>query len=109
MKFPPDFFRPATPMGTQGLIDVFTMHPFLPGGNVDGKVNNFVVDPNAADLTKSCVLYDDILNTVKGLYPNPTGLLRRNLIKNLHYFYPGFVATLGEDCGFLVYHLFKLR
>ncbi|RXW14664.1 hypothetical protein EST38_g11188, partial [Candolleomyces aberdarensis] len=88
----------AMPIGSEGINEVFAMHPFLPGGNVDGKVNNFVVDPTAADLTKPCVLYDDILNTVKGLYPNPTGLLRRNLIKNLHHFYSGFAAVLGEEC-----------
>jgi hypothetical protein len=72
------------------------MHPFPPGGNVDGRVNNFVVDPASADFMKPCVLYEDILSTVQGLYPNPTGVLRRNLIKNVCYFYTGFVGVVGN-------------
>ncbi|KAJ2923736.1 heme-thiolate peroxidase, partial [Candolleomyces eurysporus] len=99
MRYPPDFFRPPTPMSNQGIAEIFAMHPFLPGGNADGRVNNFVVDPTSADFTKRCVLYEDILNTVKTLYPNPTGVLRRNLIKNLRYFYTSVPAILGSDCG----------
>ncbi|RXW17927.1 heme-thiolate peroxidase [Candolleomyces aberdarensis] len=67
MKFPPDFFRSSMPMSNQGRADIFRMHPFLPGGNVDGKVNNFAVDPASATFETPCVLYDDILNTVQGL------------------------------------------
>ncbi|RXW15744.1 heme-thiolate peroxidase [Candolleomyces aberdarensis] len=99
MRYPPDFFRPPTPMSNQGIAEIFAMHPFQPGGNADGKVNNFVVDPTSADFTKPCVLYDDILNTVKTLYPNPTGVLRRNLIKNLRYFYTSVPTVFGTDCG----------
>jgi hypothetical protein len=98
MKFPPDFFRSAIPTGGDGSDDIFRMHPFLPGGNVDGLVNNFVVDPASATFDTPCVLYDDILNTVKGLYPNPTGVLRRNLIKNLGYFYSGFTNVISNGC-----------
>ncbi|RXW14245.1 heme-thiolate peroxidase [Candolleomyces aberdarensis] len=98
MKFPPDFYRSAVPIADQGLSEIYAMHPFLPGGNVDGKVNNFAVDPASADFTKPCALYEDILNTVKRLYPNPAGLLRRNLIKCLHDFHPGVAAVLGRDC-----------
>ncbi|KAJ2935533.1 heme-thiolate peroxidase, partial [Candolleomyces eurysporus] len=99
MKYPPDFFRSPMPVSTQGIAEIFAMHPFQPEGNADGKVNNFVVDPTSADFTKPCVLYDDILHTVKTLYPNPTGVLRRNLIKNLRYFYTGVPTVLGSDCG----------
>ncbi|KAJ2925174.1 heme-thiolate peroxidase, partial [Candolleomyces eurysporus] len=99
MRYPPDFFRPPTPISNQGIAEIFAMHPFQPGGNADGKVNNFVVDPTSADFTKPCVLYDDILNTVKTLYPNPTGVLRRNLIKNLRYFYTSVPTVFGSDCG----------
>ncbi|KAJ2925817.1 heme-thiolate peroxidase, partial [Candolleomyces eurysporus] len=98
MKFPPNFFRSPMPMSTEGLDDIFLMHPFLPGGNVDGKVNNFVVDPTSATFETDCVLYEDILNTVKGLYPNPTGVLRRNLIKNLRFFYDGFSGVF-DGCA----------
>ncbi|KAJ2925187.1 heme-thiolate peroxidase, partial [Candolleomyces eurysporus] len=98
MRYPPDFFRSPMLVSTQGIAEIFAMHPFQPGGNADGKVNNFVVDPTSADFTKPCVLYDDILNTVKTLYPNPTGVLRQNLIKNLRYFYTGVPTVLGSDC-----------
>jgi hypothetical protein len=98
MKFPPDFFRSAMPLSNEGMADIVSMHPFLPGGNVDGLVNNFAVDPASATFDTPCVLYDDILNTVKGLYPNPTGVLRRNLIKNLGYFYSGFTVVFNDRC-----------
>ena len=98
MKFPPDFFRSAIPMSNEGLDDIFSMHPTLPGGNVDRKVNNFAVDPASATFDTPCVLYDDILNTIKGLYPSPTGVLRRNLIKNLGFFYSGFTAVFNDRC-----------
>ncbi|KAJ2921633.1 heme-thiolate peroxidase, partial [Candolleomyces eurysporus] len=73
MKFLPDLFRSAMPMSNQGRADIFRMHPFLPGGNVDGKVNNFAVDPASETFETPCVLYDDILMTVKGLYPTRWG------------------------------------
>ncbi|RXW17616.1 heme-thiolate peroxidase [Candolleomyces aberdarensis] len=98
MRFPPDFHRPPKPTSNEGIAEIFSMHPFLPGGNVDGKVNNFMVDPTSADFTKPCVLYADIVNTVQGLYPNPTGVLRRNLIKNLGFLYSSLPTALGAQC-----------
>lgn len=95
MRYPPDFFRAPTPMTNEGIPEIFAMHPFLPGTNADGRINNFVVDPTSANFTTPCVLYGNILNTVQSLYPNPTGVLRRNLIKNLGYFYIGVSAVLG--------------
>ncbi|RXW20973.1 heme-thiolate peroxidase [Candolleomyces aberdarensis] len=56
MRFPPDFFRPAMPMSNNGIFDVFLMNPFLPGGNLDGKVNSLAVDPTSADFRTPCVL-----------------------------------------------------
>lgn len=98
MRFPPDFHRAPKPTSNEGIADIFLMHPFLPGGNADGKVNNFVVDPNSADFTRPCVLYADIINTVQGLYPQPTGVLRRNLIKNLGFLHSSLAAALGAQC-----------
>jgi hypothetical protein len=98
MKFPPDFYRSATPIADQGLSEMFKMHPFLPGGNMDGKINNFAVDPTSATFETPCVLYEDILNAVKTLSTNPTGLLRRNLILCLRELYPGVAAVLGREC-----------
>jgi hypothetical protein len=70
MKFPPDFYRSATPIADQGLSGMFKVHPFLPGGNLDGKINNFAVDPTSVTFETPCVFYEDTLNTVKALYPN---------------------------------------
>jgi hypothetical protein len=87
-KFPADFHRASIPSGTQGINVVIATHPIAPGGNADGKVNNYVVDPTSADFGKFCQLYQDfVTKTVVPLYPNPKGILRRNLIVNLHYFY----------------------
>lgn len=36
-KHPPDFFRIPLPMVDQGLEVILTMHPLLPGGNIDGR------------------------------------------------------------------------
>ncbi|KAJ2921746.1 heme-thiolate peroxidase, partial [Candolleomyces eurysporus] len=98
MRFPPDFHRPPKPTSNEGIAEIFAIHPFLPGGNVDGKVNNFMVDPTSADFTKPCVLYEDIVKTVQGLYPNPRGVLKRNLIKNLGFLYSSLSAALGAQC-----------
>lgn len=94
-KFPPDFHRAAKPSGTQGIALVLKAHPIKPGFNADGKVNNYVLDPNSADFGNICKLYEDfVMKTVKGLYPNPKGILRRNLIVNLHY-----MAEVAAEIG----------
>ncbi|KAJ2930464.1 heme-thiolate peroxidase, partial [Candolleomyces eurysporus] len=99
MRFPPEFHRPSKPTSNEGIAEILAMHPFLSSGNVDGKVNNFMVDPTSADFTRPCVLYEDIgAKTVQGLYPNPTGVLKRNLIKNLGFQYSSLSAALGAQC-----------
>jgi hypothetical protein len=40
-------------------------------------------------------LYEFVVGAVQELYPNPTGILRRNLIKNLHYWYQGVDVFFG--------------
>jgi hypothetical protein len=56
MRYPPDFHRTSKPSSNEGIAEIFTMYPFLPGGNMDGKVNNFMVDTNSADFTRPCAL-----------------------------------------------------
>ncbi|KAG2003733.1 Aromatic peroxygenase [Coprinopsis cinerea AmutBmut pab1-1] len=86
MMYPPDFFRPAAPVaGDAGAI--FLAHPFQPGRNVGG-VNNFTVDDSLGSLLDFCGFYENFVNkTLKALYPNPKGVLRRNLNINLQFFF----------------------
>ncbi|KAJ2915557.1 heme-thiolate peroxidase, partial [Candolleomyces efflorescens] len=87
MRFPPDFHRSSHPTSSEGLDQVFLAHPWLPGGNADGKVNNYVVDPTSVNFTDPCGLYVFVVGAVQEMYPKPTGVLRRNLIKNLGFLY----------------------
>ncbi|TEB27715.1 aromatic peroxygenase precursor [Coprinellus micaceus] len=88
-KFPADFWRPPAPTGPAGIIDIFLAYPIAAGRNV-GEVNTYTPDPTSADFNNFCLLYTNFVNqTVKGLYPNPKGVLRRNLILNLGFFYDG--------------------
>ncbi|RXW15742.1 heme-thiolate peroxidase [Candolleomyces aberdarensis] len=97
-KYPTDFHRAAQPSGTEGVDMVFMVHPIAPGGNQDDKVNNYVLDPTSADFDTFCLLYTNFVNqTIRGLYPNPTGVLRRNLIKNLGFFYSGIADAGCEE------------
>ncbi|RXW16450.1 hypothetical protein EST38_g9398 [Candolleomyces aberdarensis] len=93
--FPPDFHRAAQPSSNEGIPQVLAPHPWLPGGNADGEVNNYVADPDSADFQHLCRMYTNVVENVVGLYPNPTGILKRNLIKNLHYWYTGVNVTFG--------------
>ncbi|RXW25115.1 heme-thiolate peroxidase [Candolleomyces aberdarensis] len=95
MRFPPDFHRSDHPVSNQGVDQVIAAHSWLPGGNADGKVNNYVVDPTSADFEHRCRLYDRVVEGVVGLYPSPTGILKRNLIKNLQYWYTAVNVSLG--------------
>ncbi|RXW11276.1 hypothetical protein EST38_g14579 [Candolleomyces aberdarensis] len=77
---------------------VFIAHPIAPGGNRDDKINSYVLDPTSADFNTFCLLYTNFVNqTIRGLYPNPTGILRRNLIKNLGFFYSGIADAGCEE------------
>ncbi|KAJ2923960.1 heme-thiolate peroxidase, partial [Candolleomyces eurysporus] len=97
-KYPTDFHRAAQPSGAEGVEVVFMAHPIAPGRNLDNKVNNYVLDPTSADFNTFCLLYTNFVNqTIRGLYPNPTGILRRNLIKNLGFFYSGIADAGCEE------------
>jgi unspecific peroxygenase len=90
MKFPDGFFRAKQPFGLedigQGIDAIFAAHPIQPGANQG--VNNYVLNPASANLSEFCLLYTNFVNnTVRGLYPNPTGVLRDALNANLNNFF----------------------
>ncbi|TEB20562.1 aromatic peroxygenase precursor [Coprinellus micaceus] len=96
-KFPRDFWRPPAPTGAIGIIEIFSAYPIAPGRNV-GAVNTYTPDPTSADFGNFCLLYTNFVNnTVKSLYPDPKGVLRRNLILNLRYFYGGIAGGGCEE------------
>ncbi|KAH6912915.1 Chloroperoxidase [Coprinopsis sp. MPI-PUGE-AT-0042] len=86
MHMPERFHRPAAPVQGEGL-QLFSMKPLQPGRN-QGAVNTFVKDDSLAGLADFCTFYAKFANvTVKELYPNPTGILKRNLEINLQFLY----------------------
>ncbi|KAF5314631.1 hypothetical protein D9611_007146 [Ephemerocybe angulata] len=95
-RFPKDFWRAPKPSSANGIVQVFTAHPIAPGKNA-GKVNSYTVDPNSGSFTNFCALYYNFVNqTVKTLYPNPTGILKRNLAINLGYLYESLPTLPGS-------------
>ncbi|KAF6744141.1 aromatic peroxygenase precursor [Ephemerocybe angulata] len=95
-RFPKDFWRAPKPSSANGIVQVFTAHPIAPGRNA-GKVNSYTVDPNSGSFTNFCALYYNFVNqTVKTLYPNPTGILQRNLAINLGYLYESLPTLPGS-------------
>ncbi|KAL0566849.1 Aromatic peroxygenase [Marasmius crinis-equi] len=87
MRFPSGFFRGPKPIGAEGSDELAAAHPVAPGAN-NGTVNSYTPDPTSADFSKFCLLYVNFVNqTVKGLYPNPTGILREALDRNLNFFH----------------------
>ena len=91
MTFPHDFHRAKQPFGINEIrqrVDiVFAAHPIQPGAN-QGGVNNYVLDPTSADLSNFCLFYTNFVNrTVRGLYPNPKGVLLDALNANLDNFF----------------------
>ena len=99
-SMPDGFFRANRSIGlneTGNLAGtVFTAHPIQPGKN-QGGVNNYVFDPTSASFnTSGCLLYNNFVNqTVRSLYPNPTGALRDALNINLDNFY---IPLKGSGC-----------
>lgn len=90
-QMPEGFFRANKSNGFNGdlgvgMHQVFQAHPILPGRN-DG-VGNYVLDPTSAKISETCLLYTNFANqTVRSLYPNPTGHLRTSLNANLGFFF----------------------
>lgn len=107
--------------GTFGMAEIgapitfiFEQHPVLPGNN-DG-INNFVLDPTSPNfstpntasrsvhfvvdfltiLMQFCAIYNAFANvTVRSLYPNPTGELRKALNENLATFFSPLSQPVG--------------
>jgi len=102
MRMPHDFHRASQPGGGEGMDVIFAAHPIQPGANVGG-VNNYVLDPTSANFSNFCVLYKNFVNkTIHGLYPNPTGVLRKALDLNLNFLHEGVgdcpqVFPYGQD------------
>lgn len=94
-RMPNDFWRSGTPSGFGLPIgQIFAAHPVQPGANQG--INNYVLDPNSANLSQFCKLYTDFVNnTIKSLYPNPTGVLRTALNQNLGFL---FAPIAGSGC-----------
>ena len=96
-SMPDGFFRANRSIGFDEINDpignVFSAHPIQPGKNQG--VNNYVFDPTSASFTSDpCLLYYNFVNqTVRSLYPNPTGALRDALNVNLNTFYGSLQAT----------------
>ncbi|KAJ3519595.1 heme-thiolate peroxidase [Coprinellus aureogranulatus] len=85
--FPEAFHRAAEPSSPTAISDMYEAHPIQPGRNM-GTVNSYTVDSTSADFSDYCLLYTNFVNnTIRSLYPNPEGVLRRNLIINLQYWY----------------------
>lgn len=98
-RMPDGFFRANGSKSTEGIDFVAAQHPIEPGRNVNG-INSYVVDPTSADFSTFCLLYENFVNqTVKGLYPNPTGALRDALNANLDYFFQGLTIFNGDGPG----------
>lgn len=96
-RMPDDFHRASKPSGGEGLDAVFAAHPMQPGGNV-GRINNYVIDATSGNFTTPCLLYEGFVNgSVGGLYPNPTGALRKALNINLNLFFQGGLSP-GNGC-----------
>ncbi|KAF5319109.1 hypothetical protein D9611_014108 [Ephemerocybe angulata] len=95
-KMPTDFYRAPQPVGGNELAaQIFMAHPTVPGKNTAG-VNSYTPDPTSATIADFCGVYSNFVNrTVQGLYPNPTGILKRNLILNLEYIYLGTPSAAG--------------
>lgn len=94
-RMPDGFFRPSTPRGADGIDIILGNNPISPGRNVGG-VNNYVVDPTSADFSTFCLLYTNFVNeTIRGLYPSPTGVLRQALNFNLNLLFDAFD---GNNC-----------
>ncbi|TFK18174.1 Cloroperoxidase [Coprinopsis marcescibilis] len=85
-RFPSGFFRAAEPGGAQGADVIVTTHPVSPGRNEGA--GNYVVDDSLGSVLDPCKFYTQFVNvTVRDLYPNPRGVLRRNLNLNLGFVY----------------------
>jgi len=95
MQLPPDFHRHNGLISDEGFEFVYNKYPFTPGANTAG-VNTFKADLTSPPAFQTCLRYASFVNNnIEALYPNPTGLLCRNLDINLRFLYE---ATEGDNC-----------
>ena len=99
-RMPENFFRPNRSIGFNEIVpfvnQIFSAHPISPGTN--NGVGNYVLDPTSADFTQFCLLYTNFVNeTVRSLYPSPTGILLDALKTNLDFLFQG-IATGTSGC-----------
>ncbi|KDR69591.1 hypothetical protein GALMADRAFT_77331 [Galerina marginata CBS 339.88] len=100
MHMPDGFFRANGTRSIDGIEVVAAAYPVPPGANT-GAVNTFTPDPASAGFNTFCLLYENFVNqTVKRLYPNPTGALRNALNINLGFL---FDAIPGGACPHQVF------
>jgi hypothetical protein len=90
MHMPDGFFRAKAPIGLNeigaGIDVIFAAHPIQPGKNQGA--GNYVLDPASANLSQFCLLYTNYVNdTVRSLYPSPTGILLDAMNANLDNFF----------------------
>ncbi|KAF8899578.1 heme-thiolate peroxidase [Gymnopilus junonius] len=98
MRMPDGFFRANGPQSVAGIDVVAGAHPLLPGSNVNG-VNTFTPDPTSANFSTFCLLYSNfVTQTVAGLYPNPTGVLRQALNINLNFLFDSLNGVSPGTC-----------
>ncbi|KAF8991584.1 Chloroperoxidase [Cyathus striatus] len=72
-----------------GITRLMAAHPIKPGRNQG--TGNYVLDTTNDGLTPFCSLYTRFVNeTVRSLYPNPTGVLLDSLNANLDFFFEPF-------------------
>jgi hypothetical protein len=86
MRMPPDFHRARRPIGREGMADIAEQYPISPGSNVE-RVRNYIADGTPGSFSSLCPVYEAFVNSVRELYPNPEGILRRALVINLEYLY----------------------
>ena len=100
MQMPDGFFRANQSNGFNGdlgvgMNQVFKAHPIQPGANQG--VGNYVLDPMSAKLGQTCLLYTNFVNqTVRSLYPAPTGILRTALNMNLDFFFNALTTNCTQ-------------
>ncbi|KAH6897713.1 Chloroperoxidase [Coprinopsis sp. MPI-PUGE-AT-0042] len=100
MQFPDDFHRASEPLKGKGN-ELADRKPGIAPGRNQGRVDSFVMDASMGNAGSFgvCRWYERFVNvTIRGLYPNATGLLKSNLEVNLQYVYQSLPLSGGVTC-----------
>ncbi|KAJ2914353.1 heme-thiolate peroxidase, partial [Candolleomyces efflorescens] len=95
-KFPIEFHRANAPAANTGAQEIMAARPIQPCQNEGGKVDNCVVHELTPDNVGPCGIYHHFIDTAVSLYPNPKGVLKRNLKLNMHYYHSVFEQACEE-------------